>query len=110
MTRDKTTTFFYLRDEYNHPYAAVAFKLDGDNLKVAYSVCRPEEEFTKRHARNKALGRLQSKSQFRVLPASTASLSRVFRASLYYDFPNREQNESLFRSQVVRLQEDNKAA
>ena len=105
-----TTTLFYLRDPQNHPYATVAMRMEGEQLRVAYAVCHPEQRgFEKRHARNKVMGRLKSTKQSRLVSPG-ARLSQLFRASLYYDFPNRDKMEEIFQKQQQFLLKHTKAA
>ncbi len=105
--KDLTTAFFYLRDEKNHPYGAVAMRHEQSGIRVSYSLCNPLDEFNKRCARNKTLGRLLSKTQSKVFNPSRVNLRSVFRKDLSQYLPNQSKMETLFLVQLERLQKDN---
>lgn len=56
-------SFFYLRDNNNHPFGAIAMESCGDEIRIAYSICHKVDSFEKTVARHKTFGRLKSKNK-----------------------------------------------
>lgn len=54
--------WFYVRDKDGKPVACIATKRENQSIAIAFSVCNPVDQWNKKIARDKAIGRVNSVS------------------------------------------------